>query len=90
MVSVSLRESSVTKETIPYWRSCESVPTKRASVDRSDQLPDGRVLFAIRLCASTPLELRNFGPTDLPLGQTRTSVLYSRANCEDFFNSRMI
>ena len=34
---------------------------------------------AIRLCARTPLGLRNFGPTDLPLGQTRTSVLYSRA-----------
>ena len=45
---------------------------------------------AIRLCASTPLELRNFGSTDLPLGQTRTSVLYSRANCEDFSTSRMI
>jgi hypothetical protein len=44
----------------------------------------------IRLCASTSLELRNFGSTDLPLRQTCTSVLYSRANCEDFFNSRMI
>ena len=45
---------------------------------------------AIRLCASTPLEFRNFGSTDLPLGHTRTSVLYSRANCEDFSNSRII
>ena len=40
---------------------------------------------AIRLCANTSLELRNFGSTDLPLGQTRTSVLYSRADFEDFF-----
>jgi hypothetical protein len=45
---------------------------------------------AIRLCASTPLELRNFGSTDLPLGQTRSSVLCSRANYEDFSNSRMM
>jgi len=66
---------------------------KRASVDRSDQLPDGRILFCNpTVCeyAVRTLELRNFGSTDLPLGQTRTSVLYSRANCEDFFNSRMI
>ena len=56
---------------------------------RGDQVDNKNGQIAHRRIVAGWEILRNHGRNNNSPG-TRTSVLYSRANCEDFFNSRMI
>jgi hypothetical protein len=76
--------------TAAVYKLCESVPLNALVLTEAINSRMDAYSSTIRLCASTSSELRNFGSTDLPLLQTCTSVLYSRDNCEDFFNSSRV
>jgi hypothetical protein len=74
----------------PVMSCSAGLVPRNASVDRSDQLPDGRILFCNPTVCEYAVRTQELRIYRFTAGQTRSSVLCSRANYEDFAKSRMI